>query len=106
CQKSYYYYGGGSKHNRAKTLTLKFGAKYAAVSFWKVFERDNGICQVCKTLAPRELRGNPRAPLAPSLGHIVALSRGGDHTYENVQIEHLGCNLFKGNELPEGVQEP
>ncbi|WP_420811833.1 HNH endonuclease [Kutzneria albida] len=32
-------------------------------------------------------------PGSPSLDHIVPLSRGGSHTYENVQAAHLGCNV-------------
>jgi len=104
CQKAFFDSRCG--FSRAKALTLQFGSKYTYVAFWKVYERDGGICQVCHTLAPRELRGNPKAPLAPSLGHIIPLSRGGDHTYENTQLEHLGCNLLKGNDLPEGVVEP
>ena len=70
-----------------------------------MYERDGGICKVCGETAPRELRGSADR-LAPTMGHITPLARGGDHTYANVQLEHLGCNLAKGDSLPDGVVEP
>lgn len=97
CQKRYF----DSGTHRAKARAN--GGKIEAVAFWKVYERDGGKCQVCGDAAPRELRGNPHEDAAPTLGHIIPLSQGGDHTYANVQLEHLGCNLEKGNRLPEGA---
>jgi 5-methylcytosine-specific restriction endonuclease McrA len=29
--------------------------------------------------------------------YIVPLSKGGTHTYDNVQCAHFGCNSRKGN---------
>lgn len=31
-----------------------------------------------------------------SIDHIIPLSRGGAHSYENCQISHLLCNIKKG----------
>lgn len=36
-------------------------------------------------------------PLSPSLDHIEPLSRGGAHTYANVRIAHLRCNVDRSN---------
>jgi 5-methylcytosine-specific restriction endonuclease McrA len=104
CQKKFFDSRNGL--SRAKALCLKFGGRYTAVAFWKVYVRDVSLCQVCGAVAPQELRGDKHNMLAPTLGHIIPLARGGDHTYENVQLEHLGCNLKKGSDLPEGVVEP
>lgn len=72
-----------------------------------VFERDEWTCCICKNPIDRRLRGNHwwRA----TLEHIIPLSKGGTHTYDNVGASHWICNMQKGNELPErltfGTQE-
>jgi 5-methylcytosine-specific restriction endonuclease McrA len=35
-------------------------------------------------------------PKSASLDHVRPISRGGSHTYFNVQLAHLTCNLKKG----------
>jgi 5-methylcytosine-specific restriction endonuclease McrA len=35
--------------------------------------------------------------MGPSLDHIVPVSLGGTHTWANVQLAHLRCNVSKGN---------
>jgi 5-methylcytosine-specific restriction endonuclease McrA len=36
-------------------------------------------------------------PLAPTIDHIVPVSKGGDDTRANVQLAHFRCNSVKGN---------
>jgi 5-methylcytosine-specific restriction endonuclease McrA len=36
-------------------------------------------------------------PLSPSIDHIEPLSKGGLHTYANVRIAHLRCNIARSN---------
>ena len=31
----------------------------------------------------------------PTLDHIIPLSKGGSHTWDNVQLAHMGCNAGK-----------
>ena len=100
---SRYWLGSGK---RARRITRKTGAKYEPISFWTLYARDNGCCQVCSKELLREFRGDPRNPLAPTHGHIIPLARGGDHTYANSQLECLGCNLAKIDRMPEGIAEP
>ena len=52
-----------------------------------VFARDEGICGICEA---------PADPADFHVDHIVPLSRGGEHTYRNVQVAHPICNLRKG----------
>jgi 5-methylcytosine-specific restriction endonuclease McrA len=33
--------------------------------------------------------------------HIIPISLGGKHSYENLQCSHLKCNLAKGNRVEE-----
>lgn len=58
-----------------------------------VFERDSGTCGIC---------GRPVDPSEKwEVDHIVPISRGGHHAYDNVQLAHLACNRSKSNKMPE-----
>ena len=51
-----------------------------------VFKRDRGICHICnKKVSSTNWH----------LDHIIPLSRGGKHSYENVAVSHPKCNLVK-----------
>lgn len=52
-----------------------------------------GLCAICGAGLERGLR-HPD-PMSPSIDHIVALSRGGTHTQDNLQWTHRVCNLRK-----------
>ncbi|MDF9748643.1 endogenous inhibitor of DNA gyrase (YacG/DUF329 family) [Arthrobacter sp. ES3-54] len=62
-----------------------------------IYERDIWICGLCVT--PVDPTSAWPDPMSPSLDHILPLSRGGTHTYENVQLAHLTCNVSKGNRI-------
>jgi 5-methylcytosine-specific restriction endonuclease McrA len=59
-----------------------------------VFERDNWVCHLCKSVIDSSLRF-PHA-LAATLDHIVPLGAGGTHTLDNVAASHAQCNHLKG----------
>lgn len=76
-----------------------YGVEYdPSVKLDKVFERDNGICQICgkpcdyEDKSPNGTVGNNY----PSIDHITPMSRGGAHVWENVQLAHMRCNSIKG----------
>lgn len=56
-----------------------------------VFDRDAGICGIC------------RLPVNPTerwhVDHVIPLSKGGLHAYANVQLSHARCNISKGARL-------
>lgn len=51
-----------------------------------VLERCDGVCGIC---------GHDVDPTSFEIDHIIALSRGGLHNYENSQIAHPVCNRRK-----------
>ena len=54
-------------------------------------EKDGWACGVChRTLGDGDIH----------LDHRVALSAGGDDSFQNLQLAHPFCNLQKGNGLP------
>lgn len=57
-----------------------------------VFMRDEGICGVCR---------EPVDAARFEIDHIVPMSAGGPHTYDNVQLAHSDCNKRKGTKLPD-----
>jgi hypothetical protein len=73
----------------------KHGRRYGYFNVLRVFARDRWTCQVCGVKTPKRLRGTME-PNAPELGHIVAISDGGDHVIENCQCECRRCNAAKG----------
>lgn len=62
-----------------------------------IYERDIWLCGLCSTPVDPDVAWPD--PMSPSLDHIQPLSKGGAHTYENVQLAHLTCNVSKGNRL-------
>ena len=58
------------------------------VSLDIIYQRDYGLCSLCHTKVRRE---------DASLDHIIPLSKGGDHTYQNCALAHMRCNSSKGN---------
>ena len=54
----------------------------------QVIERDRKTCYMCgKVCARSEIH----------LDHVIPLSKGGDHTLENIKVSCADCNLRKGN---------
>jgi 5-methylcytosine-specific restriction endonuclease McrA len=63
-----------------------------------VFTRDKGICGIC------------RSPVEPDskweVDHVMPISRGGAHSYANVQLTHRRCNRQKHASVSDGQPEP
>jgi 5-methylcytosine-specific restriction endonuclease McrA len=63
-----------------------------------VFERDGWRCQLCGVRTPKRLRGTQDAA-APEIDHIIPLSKGGGHTWDNVQCACKRCNNTKSDTI-------
>lgn len=87
CQVEYH-----RSHERHAYRARLHLARVERVSRQRVFERDQRVCQLCYAPVDLSLRG----PEGPSLDHIIPLSRGGEHSYANVQLAHFRCNSRKG----------
>lgn len=86
----------GSSHRRR---ARKYGCQYEPVSKLQVFERDRWRCYLCGCDTPRHLSGTME-PNAPELEHVVPLSAGGSHSYDNVRCACRRCNREKGAGTP------
>lgn len=67
------------------------------VTLKKLIERNGLTCALCGL--PCFYYGSPQAPLYPTMDHIIPISKGGGHTWENVQVAHRVCNLNKSNKI-------
>lgn len=81
--------------------------EYETITLEKLIERDKGICHICgKKVAKQErMKAGVKSVLHaayPTVDHIIPISRGGSHTWENVKLAHLSCNSIKGgsNRIP------
>lgn len=61
-----------------------------------LFARDKGVCGICEEPVDKEATGRFKA----TIDHIIPISRGGSHTWANVQLAHLTCNCQKFDKLP------
>lgn len=62
-----------------------------------VYDRDGWLCGLCGLPVDKQLKWPD--PMSVSLDHIVPMSKGGAHLWENVGCSHLTCNLRKHNKM-------
>jgi hypothetical protein len=85
---------GAFQKGMATRRARKLNAFIEAVDRDVVFKRDKGKCGICmKRVSPTSTW---------HVDHIIPLSRGGTHCYENVQVAHQHCNQSKHARLPIG----
>lgn len=67
-----------------------------SITIRKLRIRDKNICQICgKPVDDSDIENGHARSMYPTLDHIIPLSKGGTHTWNNVQLAHLGCNSSK-----------
>lgn len=83
-----------------RRLTERIGDK--DITLEKLYNRACGICALCGGLCDYDdyifrdkifIAGNRY----PSIDHIIPISKGGSHTWDNVQLAHRQCNSIKNN---------
>jgi hypothetical protein len=84
--------GRGSSKALLRRQVVKRGEK---IKLDNLVIRDGFDCQICGVVLDWSKRGSRK--LWPSLDHIIPITKGGEHTYDNSRMVHLGCNASKGN---------
>lgn len=82
----------GTHRKRAR----HYGCIVDTVNKFKVFERDKYKCKLCGIKV--QIKDSNKSNSA-HLDHILPLSKGGAHTYSNIQTLCFECNVNKGNKL-------
>ena len=86
--------GSAARSRRAALRKEQFLAAYVEdVDRQTVMNRDKWLCGICGCPVDRSISW-PNL-WSPSMDHIIPLSKGGKHCYENVQCSHMGCNISK-----------
>lgn len=60
-----------------------------------LMQRDNNTCNICDEHIDANL-AYPN-PMSKSIDHVLAISRGGEHTLANTAPSHLVCNIRKND---------
>lgn len=81
----------------SKRRALKRTTQVEKINPLEVFERDGWICHICKEPTSRSRGRDARNndPKFAELEHVVALSDGGTHTWQNVACACRSCNCRK-----------
>lgn len=88
-KKNYHKRKPAIKAHRNKRRAWAKGAQQTEVIHLSVLaDRDQWICHLCGNIVLKETW---------SMDHLIPLSKGGDHTYENVKLAHRLCNIRRGN---------
>lgn len=82
-----------SSYYRSARIVRKRQVDSEYVSVKVLHNRDGGRCRLCGRLV--SLSKHWPDPKSASIDHIIPLSKGGDDTYRNTQLAHLGCNSRK-----------
>jgi len=72
--------------NMSRRRMRVIGGEYEVIDRLAVWERDAGTCRIC---------GSEVQPDDWHMDHIIPVSRGGSHTYDNVAVTHPTCNMRK-----------
>ena len=74
------------------------------ITVHSLYNRDNGYCHICgrKTdledyvvMSDTMICGN----WYPSIDHVIPLSKGGEHSWQNVKLAHRICNSLKSDKV-------
>lgn len=91
-------YGRSTEHRKR---ARRYGVAYEPIKRNEVFERDGYRCGLCGELT--DTNAQVPDPRAPTLDHILPMSMGGGHLYDNVQCACFECNWKKGATAPQDV---
>jgi len=91
-----------SKHvRRAKKLAN--GPIDRDISLERLVKRDRNVCHICgRKCDARDFRADASGNFIagvnyPSIDHVMPLSKGGTHTWDNVKLAHHRCNWVKSD---------
>ena len=84
-------------HRRKK---VQAAVKDKDISLRRLYNRDFGVCKICGGVCDwddyKRIDGAFVVGMTyPSIDHVVPLSKGGAHAWDNVQLAHFICNTRK-----------
>jgi 5-methylcytosine-specific restriction endonuclease McrA len=72
-----------------------------SITLSKLIKRDK-VCQICGSKVDCEDKKKVNGTILvgskyPSIDHIIPISKCGTHTWDNIQLAHVGCNVRKSD---------
>lgn len=98
-----------NKRRKSPRVRKNLIAKGDTIPLGDLIERDHGICQICHEETDMDdfyYDSDGRFHIGsryPTIDHIKPVSKGGKHTWDNVQLAHLSCNGGKCDRLMEEI---
>ena len=87
---------GGGGHYRRRLDNYGDAEYDGSVTLKRVREKYSDICQICgKLVDDTDIENGHIKRMYPTIDHIIPLSKGGTHTWDNVQLAHMSCNAGK-----------
>jgi len=83
----------GAMRRKAKAFGVAFEEE---ITRRLVFEKAKGICYLCKSKTHYE-NSEDYSPLLATVDHVKPWTKGGTHTWNNVELCCLRCNIKKKN---------
>ena len=90
-------YENRRKETARRKRIAKNGKVHWDISIERLMKRDKSICYLCKGQVDKRI--DPNADNYPSIEHVIPISKGGTHTWDNVQLAHRKCNYLKSDKL-------
>lgn len=92
-----------TKELKRREKILKNGKVDKDITIEKLIKRDLNICYLCHADCDiDDFKINDKGSFVvgrkyPSIDHVVPISKGGTHTWDNVRLSHHYCNTIKSN---------
>jgi 5-methylcytosine-specific restriction endonuclease McrA len=84
---------GGHYRLRALNYEIEYDE---SITLKAVRKRDKDICQICGLFVDdTDIKNGHIRRMYPTVDHIIPLSKGGSHTWDNVRLAHMACNAGK-----------
>lgn len=84
----------------AKSRASKYGVEFDyTITRRNVFEKDQGKCYLCEIETHLEQLSDGYNPKLSTVDHVIPISKGGPHTWENVRNCCLKCNITKHDRI-------
>ena len=80
----------------------KYGCAYeSGITLKKLIKRDGLRCAICGEMCdPNDHEWAKHfGPTSPTIDHIIPMSKGGGHVWNNVQVAHAICNSIKRDSI-------
>lgn len=86
------------KGDNVRKRCRKYGVIYhKGITLRELYKRSEGVCQICGKPTNWEDKtwNGYIGPMHPTIDHIQPLAKGGEHSWDNVQLAHAICNSYK-----------